>query len=184
MKLIQIRLRKSVPFWFIGNLITLNQENEVSDFISIDSLNDDIRKVIDLSIYRQEINVFDYDGNIVKKLDDTKYISGQFSVSTDDVSGNDEENDLLPEMISVTMDEQETEEKQVEEKRPVEPGEEDIENAKILLEQNGNTVKKTIKNITRTDDNLLLLRACLNEEQLNKNRKGIISTIKKILSEC
>lgn len=180
MRLVQIQLRPSVPFWFIGTVLRLNQENKTSDFFDVDTLEDGIKKIINQSINRQEIFAFDYNGTKIHSLDDAKYISGNHAVSIDDV--DDEEDGLIPEIVSVTVGGEEEEEE--EDILLAEPGEDHIENAKILLEQNGNTVKRMIKNMTITDDNILMLKACLRQETSNRNRRSIVSAIEKILMEC
>ena len=54
----------------------------------------------------------------------------------------------MPDFVSVTIDDDEEEEEE-EENLPTEPSEEHIENAKILLGRNGNTIKKMIKNLNK-----------------------------------
>jgi hypothetical protein len=177
MRLVQIQLRPSIPFWFIDNIVKLNQFNRVSDFINVNSLTGLTKEIIDLSIRQKQIFVLDYNGNRVKKLDEAIYIAGDMSVSIEDTK-EDTDEDLIPEMVSVTTSINNKEEKEEKEEKPsLEPSEDHIENAKILLERNGNTIKKMIRNIKQTDDNLMVLHASLKLEAVDKNRSGILVAI-------
>ena len=180
MKLVQIQIRPSVPFWFIQDMVRLNQNNRISEFINVDSLNDEIKKIINLAIYRQEINLLDYNGIKLKSINDVSYVLGDCAITTEDVNDDSEKN-LIPELISVTTNDEE--EKPEKEKVSMEPSHKHIENAKILLEQNGNTIKKMVKNMKKTNDNLILLSTCLDIENSNKNRKGVIVAIQEAMME-
>lgn len=171
MRLIQIQLKASEPFWFLKDIIKLNQNNRISDFINADSLTESTKKIINLSIKRKEVDVIDYEGNPIKDLNEIIYVYGDMAVSVEDVK--EPEENLTPEMVSVTVS-MDDEEKEEEKKLSIEPGEEDIESAKILLGQNGNTIKKMIRNMKQTNENLTILHASMDIEISGKNRKGIL----------
>ena len=75
MKLVQIQIRPSVPFWFIQDVIRLSQNNRISEFINVDSLDDQVKKIIDLAVSRQEINLLDYNGVRLKSINDISLLS-------------------------------------------------------------------------------------------------------------
>ena len=182
MRLVQIQLKSSIPFWFLDDIIKLNQNNRVSDFINIDSLTEPIRTIIDLSVRRHEINITDYHGNKINSLDEVICVCGDMAVDTEDIQ-DDPEEELIPEMVSVTVSMlEEKEEEKEEEQLPVEPSEKHIENSKILLEQNGNTIKKMIRNMKQTDDNLMILNTSMALEMSGKNRKGIITAMQNAIA--
>ena len=170
MRLVKIKLHDS-PFWFLGKLINLSLANPISDPINVDSLPDEEIAIIDKSASQCEIKLFDADGNLIKSLKDAGYIKGELAVDLGDVKVD--ESDKAPEVFSVTVDNDEDEE---EEQEP-EPTEVDYDNAELLLSKNGNTVKKTLRELPHTDEALMLLHACLSLEKQNKQRASIIGVI-------
>ncbi len=174
MRLVQIKLNYSStsPFWFLGR-IQLNEKKLISDFLDVDSLEEETKKIIDLSAKTAEIKLFDYYGERVLSLSQLNRVQGDFNVGIED-SIEEISEDLLPEMISVTEEEieeeEETEEEEIVQEKP-------IQDAEILLNKNGNTVKKMIKNLPISDDSLSLLHCCLEIEQQGKARASVLSTI-------
>jgi len=167
MKLFKIKLVGNT-FWFLDNIVSLNPNNKTSKFISVDSLSVENIEAIDKSAHMLEIKLFDFKDNRVYKLSELGYFNGDFSIDTNDIK--EDESDLMPELFSMTIENKEEEE----EVQDIEPSEDDITNAKILLNKNGNTVKKTISQI---DMDLKFLYACLEVEQNKLNRSGVIKAI-------
>ena len=174
MKLFKIKLAES-GFWFLDDIASLTKENTMSDFINVELLPIQVVKIIDHASNMREIKLFDATNHRVHKLIDLGYYKGDFSVDTNDVK--EDESDLTPEVFSVTIDSED--ENEVED---IEPSENDISNAQILLSKNGNTVKKTIKQMTE-NDSLKFLYACLQVEQEKQNRVGVIQAIDKKIAE-
>ena len=174
MRLVKIKL-VDCPFWFLGKLINLTKQNPISDFINVDSLPNEEKTVINLSSKTGAIQILDPDNRRLKTIDDAYLFSGEYAIDTGDIE--DDESDTVPEVFSVTIKNEEEEE---EEERPVEV---DYDNARLLLHKNGNTVKKTIKEIPKTQEGLLFLHACLEIEQESKNRAGIINVIQQCIME-
>jgi len=175
MRLVKIRLA-DCPFWFLGKTVNLTKNKPVSDFINIDSLSDENKKIINHSASRGEIRIFDPDNNKLKNLDSAILISGEFSVDIEDIKYD--ESDTIPEVFSMTVEDDAPDEDEVQV-----PDENDYENAELLLSKNGNTVKKTIKQLPTTEEGLMLLHACLETEKSDRNRAGIISTIEQRIME-
>jgi hypothetical protein len=173
MRLVKFKLADS-PFWFLGK-VSLSQQNKSTELIDIDSFSDQDKKAIENSIRQFQIKVFDFEGNRIKTIKDIGYINGELNVNLEDINKN--EQDLMPEIVSITIDDNEEDDE--EEIFPEDPTPEDLENAKILLSKNGNTVKKAIKQM----NNLLMLYACLTVENVGKNRNGIIDLLGKKIKE-
>jgi hypothetical protein len=173
MRLVKIKLADST-FWFLGDLVRLTLNDPMSDFINVDSLPFEDRTIINNSAGRGEIRIFDPEKRRLKSIDEADYISGEFAVNVDDIE--DDETDVIPEVFSITVDNDDGEEE-------ANPTEVDFDNARFLLAKNGNTVRKTIREVSLATQGVLLLRACLQVELDNKNREGIVSLIKNRLNE-
>lgn len=118
--------------------------------------------------------LYDYEGNrVYESLSNLNVIYGNY-VSEDDI---DEEEDMIPEVISVTVDNDDKEE------IDLEVSEEDIENARILLSRHWSTIKKTILSFEKTSNNLKIIHAALEIELEDKKRKGVISALQEVLME-
>lgn len=176
MRLIKIRLA-DCPFWFLGKLVSLTRQNPTSDFVDLDVLEEEDRKIINRSIQLCEIKVFDPENQRIKDINDACYIKGELAINIGDIE--DDESDSIPEVFSVTVEDNDEED----DKEDMGPTEADYENAKLLLSKNGNTVKKAVKEIANTPDGLSLLHALLETERANKNRLGIVGTIEKRIME-
>lgn len=174
MRLVKFQLADS-QFWFFSD-ISLTQKNKTSNFVDIDLFTDHEKQIIDKSLNKLEIKLFDFDGNAVRTIKEIGYINGELNVNTDDTE--EDEYALMPEIVSVTVDSDDIDNK--EEELSFDPTPEDLENAKILLSKNGNTVKKTLK-----EDNvsLLMLKACFTIEQENKNRSSVMDILNKRIME-
>jgi len=178
MKLFKVKLGDS-PFWFLNNIINLTMNDTVSGLLDIESLSFEEIETINKSASRIEIKIFDSENNRVKNLNELGYFNGNFSVNTEDVK--EDESSLMPEVFSVTIDNDEDEEDELEEDNT--PSESDIENAKIFLSKNGNTIKKTIKQMKASNEQLVFLHACLMIEEEKLNRSGVIQTIQNKIAE-
>jgi len=177
MRLVKIELRDPNPFWNL-HPIYLSKDKKESPMINIDALSDKQQEVINHSINAKFVRLIDLDGNLLEgNLSDINVFDGN-TVSTEDIN---EEKDALPEIVSVTIpiEEEEDEEGQGEE----EITEEVYENAKILLTKNGNTVKKTLRNLPNNTENLLFFHACLELEMNGHNREGIVLAIQSKITE-
>ena len=179
MRLVKFRLADS-PFWFLGNSIKLNQEHKVSEFINADSLSAEDIAIINKSIAIGQIRAYDPESRRLKNIEDAGFIAGEFAVNIEDIE--DDESDTIPEVFSMTISNEEDDEDE-EDEEDEGPTEVDFDNAALLLNKNGNTVRKTIRSIPRTDEGLLLLHACLETEESGKNRAGIINIIKQSIME-
>jgi len=157
--------------------IRLHDKHTVSPVVDIDLLTELQKNIINRSIQHHEICLLDADNKQLKgSLKDVNMINGNF-VSTEDI---EEEPETLPDMVSVTVG-GETEETEVEEDGAIK--EEFFDEARILLKRNGNTIKKSLLALNNTDDNLMLLHACYEEEEKGKNRNGVLTTIQSKISE-
>jgi len=173
MRLVQIKLRPYQPFWFLNEQIQLTANKPTSDFINIDSLEEEDCDIIDASAKNLKVSLFDFEGIKVQSLEEISTVEGEFKVSTEDIEETDS---AFPEMVSVTVHEEEPEEE-------VEEVPDYSEGAKILLSQNGHTVKKAIGSLPKEDTSLHLLHAMLEVENSDKRRKGVINTITAAIGE-
>jgi len=176
MRLVQIKLHHSYPFWFLNDQIRLNAENPVSDFINIDSLDKEYKETINASVRNFRIKLFDPEGRQIKHLSELSVIEGDIKVSTEDIKKTESN---FPEITSVTV--QAEEEEEVEREEAPDRSEE----AKILLNQNGHTVKRSILSVPKENDSLYLLHAMLSLEdsEEGKNRKGVIVALTTAIGE-
>jgi hypothetical protein len=178
MRLVKLELRDS-PFWFLSSntgepIITLSENNKISDLVNIDALPGGMVKIINQSVSQFEINILDMNGAKIKTLEEASIVSTEYSVNTSDETVD---NSDLPDIVSVTILEKE------EEELPKEVAPEVIENAKILLERNGNTVKKSLKVLPKTDSSLEFLHICLDLECKGQKRQGLILIIEEMIME-
>ena len=186
MRLVRLKLRTE-HFWNLPP-IRLNENNDTSPQINIDLLNEHQKSVINKSIKAREIYAIDSSGSHLSSLECANIITGDF-INTDDVDDIDDE--LMPQIVSVTssdndeyneyedggeLDGEEEVKADEERKRLL------IEEAKILLNRNGNTLRKTILALEKTDDNLALLHACLSIEEQDKKRSGVIAVLGQAIS--
>lgn len=162
MKAFRLKLGE-LPFWFLNEEIRLDQENNSSGFINIEDLSDEEKLTINLSLQKLHVFAFDAEKNRLPSLGSLIIEKPDLFVDIEDI----EEDDNLPEIISIT--EEEIIEVKIEE--------EDYEEASLLLKKNGNTVKKTIKEIYPSKTNEGFLHACLELEKLGANRKSIMSVL-------
>lgn len=170
-RLIKIRLADS-PFWFFGD-IKLASGNPESNYLDFDSLSEINQKILISSANHLEIKLFDIDNKRIKNINEfNNYTSHDLKFEEDEY-----EDDYLPEIKCITVSDTQ------EEPNTLVLSEEDIENAKILLDNKFNVIKKTIENLSLTDKNLLLVQALIYAEEENKARKQIISCLEKKLME-
>jgi len=171
MRLVRIKLLES-PFWFLSKAVKLDLLNPTSDFINIDSLSQEYIDIINRSVNASEIKIFDGEGARIRDIKSVSFVSGDLAVSTEDVE--EDETDYLPEMVSVTSSDEE------EEEEDSEPSDADFDAAKLLLNKNGNVVKKVLKEL-HGDEGLMILHACLLQEESDKNRPGVINSIEEAI---
>lgn len=175
MRLIRLQLKRSTPFWSTS-YAQLNTNKPTSEYIDVDGLTENQIKVVEASIKRNEINVMDRKGKFISSIMDTVELN-EFLVSDEDVT-----EDVIPEVQSVTVSMDDEEEEPIEDE--VDPEIMKAE-ALIVVNNNGNTVKKTILAVDTGDPKSRpLVQACLQAEIGSKNRPGVIDTINKVLGEC
>lgn len=173
MRLIKVCLDPNKSFWFFKD-ISLTPKSRISDFFDLDELNRDDFQQVSLSVKKHYIKAFDQDGTQVFDLGkhnnlggiSTKCITEEVVISKDD----------LPEILSITCDEEEDKEELI-------ISEEDIEEAKIILSKNGNTAKKIILSFSITKKNVGIIQACLELESGERQRKSIIKAAEEKLEE-
>ena len=101
MKLVQLKLRTSCPFWSLPPVF-LNKEQNSSPWIDVELLTEKQKEVINKSIYQHEILLFDSDNNRVHgSLEEVSSVNGNY-VNDDDI---EVEEDVLPEIGAVTVEE-------------------------------------------------------------------------------
>jgi hypothetical protein len=171
-RLIKIRLADS-PFWFFGD-IKLTSNNLESNYLDFDSLSEVNQKIIINSANYLEVKLFDVENKRIKNIEEfNNYSFSDFKFDNEE----EYEEDNLPEIKCITVSDVEKESN-----TPV-LSEEDIENAKILLDNKFGVIKKTIETLSLSDKNLLLVQAMIYVEEDNKARKQIISCLEKKLME-
>jgi hypothetical protein len=169
-RLIKVRLADA-SFWFFGDKIKLTSDNLESSYIDFDALDDTARSILLDSVKYLEIKLFDSEGRRIKDISELK----TYDVLPEEIDEYDD--DDVPEINCITVSEQE------EEKEELILSEEDMENAKILLGNKLNTVKRTIESLVNSDKNVMLMQVMLGIEEDTKNRKQIISCLETKLKE-
>jgi hypothetical protein len=149
--------------------IRLHSKETTSPLIDVDKLNHAQKDIINKSVRSQEIMLVDPDGiKVLGSLNDVG-VCPEPQVSIEDI---DIDQDVIPEMVSVTVDD-----------LPEDKDNEWImdpkyfDDAKLFLDKHFSTVKKDLKALELTDENLMLLHACLHEEVEGKKRNSVISAI-------
>jgi len=171
MRLIRIKLSQSTPFWML-NPIHLDSSNPQSPWLDVDRLSIKAKETINKSAFLGEISIEDHEKSEIKSLKELVTTHG-FTVDLNDIV---EEEEVFPEVVSVTLEEEVKEEEIV-----ISP--EIYEEAKLILKKNGNTVRKIIKALSHTDETFSILSACLEMEQIDSNRNGIVKLLEQRLME-
>ena len=175
MRLVRLKLRDYSQFWIMPP-ISLHGGQETSPLINIDKLDRIQQEIINESVRKQKITLIDQNGNKVNgNLESMKRQLGK-PVDLEDIEIDKE---MIPELVSVTIEEEEDPEP--EEEIVIEP--KHLEEATILLKRNRQTARKTISNLDPTNENRILLHACLQKETENKNRSKVIEAIHNKLEE-
>jgi len=205
MRVVKIRLVKSNSFWFLNNL-QLGPENSVSEPIDLDSVDSTVMAKIKsaeetfglIRLVPQPEGV--KPTFVIEKSKPASYvfprhrpikkiIKDKASVASKEILTRQEENkEDVPEVQSVTVesvpDVEELPGQEEPEIQKVEPLEEDFEEAELILKQNGNTVKRIVKNLHRPEEETRrLLLACLEVEKKNKKRKGTVAALEEAYLE-
>lgn len=175
MRLVKVSLENNVPYWFFEERnIYLTPKVKTSDLFDIDDLELEAFDKLKKSIQRGKIKAFDIEGALVLELNKHKLIGGW-------TDKNDEFEDVqipeedLPDIISVTCDSEEEEE----EEEPI--TDKDREEARVLLNKNGNTVRRTIETFNITKDSIGIIKACLEIETQERRRASVIKAAKERL---
>ncbi len=168
MRLVQIRLRDSRPFWFVGD-IHLTPDNPASDFIDIDSLDQKTLVVIDRSARRLLVDLYNTDGI---RVDNFGGLTHSSSIESKEILPAPAEMDSIE---SVTIDDEP-------EEAPLEVID-CSEEAKVLVDKNGNVVKKIVRNLPKNHKNLCLLNDMLSAESVGKNRAGVCKALETAIGE-
>jgi len=172
MRLVKIKISRSTPFWILDP-IRLDANNPYSPYLDVDLLNDKQINIINKSVKFGDVRLLDGENNFIKSIDELKTTCG-FAVDFKDVKNHEED---IPEVVSVTIEEEPEEEEGIVISDAI------YADAVFLLNKNGNTVRKIIKELPINEDALTLLHACLEEEVSEKNRIGIIKKIKQKIME-
>lgn len=179
MRLVKLELRDA-PFWFLhdisGNIfLQLSDSKKETPFFDIDEIEDFFKDVINRSASILDIYIVDINGKRLRNLQEATFVDGEYSVDLEDTEVDQSD---IPEIVSITIPD------------PVEEDEEEIsftpkmlENAKILLERNGNTIKKSLRALPKTKENIMFLYACIEVEQSGQCREGILTTIQQYIME-
>jgi len=177
MRLVRLKKVGDAPFW-IMHCIRLYEGHEFSPLLDIDKLNEKQKEVIDHSVRINEIALYNVRGDRIDGgLEMVNIIHGM--VSTDDI--DDDEEDILPEIASVTVDTEELDMNAVE--KTIAITAECQQEAQWLIAKNGNTIKKVLSELAISDYNLMLLYACLDIENNDKNRPGVLAALEKNIQE-
>ena len=171
MRIIKLELKRSVPFWRLGK-VQLNSNNTISEPIDADSLTETQAEIIENAVSRNEINILNREGKRINSLYETEELN-EFLVDERDI---EEDEELLPQVQSVTVQLDEEEEEDI-----IAPSKDEImDKALVIVNNNGNSVKKAVSVLK----DKTLLSACLSAEIADKNRSGVIDAIKKSLENC
>lgn len=183
MRLIKIQLGSESFIWTHGDIV-LTQTNPESPLIDFDSLTEEDKKIIIFARNRLEISIKNENNEKIDTFEENKINSKCISVDIDDVEP--EEDKELEEILNincVTVGEEPENIKEKEQEKE-ELDNKILEEAKALLNKNGNTVKKTISNLDITDDYFYkLINSCYNLEVKGKKRKSVLVEIGKKLGE-
>jgi len=207
MRVVRVKLVKPNSFWFMNNL-HLGPDNPMSepfDWDALDSVSKDkIEKaankfgLVEIWIQPDETApTF-----VVEKSKPVNYVFPQrqairkivrkktqgIDIPEPIEKGRQEDLGEEPDIRSVTLDEplvaeepQDLEPPEIEETKPTE---EDYEDARSLLQRNGNTVKRLIRDMSKPADEMKrLLLACLEVEKEDKKRKGVKTALEKAYLE-
>jgi hypothetical protein len=177
MRLVKIKLSPHTPFWFLGDIVSLSKESPVSPLINVDSLEEEQVKTINHSVRQLEVKLFDGEGNKIKKIDQARFVNGEYSVDTNDTEEEDKDNFEGIESVTISDEPEEVKEE------IISVQEEDLKEASVFLNRNGNTVRKMILNMPKSKDNLVLLHACLQVESSSKARAGVIKRLEEAIDE-
>jgi hypothetical protein len=183
MRLIQLKLGKDHPFWFLAG-IRLDSTNPRSSIIDFDLLPTITARIIKRSAECGEVRILDVDGKMLPPNFEELYIShGMRPVDTGDV----EKDDSPPiSCVTVELDTEEDSKKEVEDplesKEDLDPSQ-FLKEAKMLLSLHGNAIKARIKKLDQTGRAQGLLLACLKVEKDDKKRPGILGAINQALME-
>lgn len=190
MRLFKIMLAKDVPFWSLG-AIHLNSSNYISELLDADTIEFEDQLVIEKSVRLREVVLLTPADQLFKepfsKLPVNHNVDPALNQYKVDVSDDTDTRfrDEIPELVSATVVEDDTEDDEPE--TTVEPKviSQHIQQAQILLEQNGNTVKKALRMLPYNQSAYTVLKTCLEIESglSGRRRIGVIKLIKKLIDE-
>ena len=176
MNLVRLKLRGDCKFWSLPP-ITLIPDRKISPVLNRDLLSREQKEIIDDSVAAQEIFMIGADNEEIIKATKQSIQANNSNqkIGTDDI---EEDEEMMPEMVSMTVDNPDKEDEEEEVQTEL-----FLEEAKVLLGRNGNTVKKALKTLPKDSESLGLLHASLELEMKEGKRAGVISTIQQIISE-
>lgn len=175
MRLVKISLGKDTPFWFLGG-IQLTEKNKETGLIDVDILTEEDKRTINASARTGSIRLWDITNQRIPSIDNEVLTKTTYPIDTEDLDS--EEIDLIPEIATVTISETPIQQFAIED---LSPSEEDVKDAKILIERNGNTIKKIVLSMEPKKKNLRILVAAEELEQKGKNRSGILSSLRETI---
>lgn len=168
-----IEIKSSVPFWGVEDIF-LSSVNRKSKLLNVDKLSSESIKIIENSVKFGQIRLIGTNGEAILSIEqDIK--TKEFKVDEKDLQ---EEEIFKTEISCVTVTlEEEEEEEDLEEVLAYE------KEASILLEKNGNAIKKIVRSMSsESEENKKLLSAMISVEKRTKNREGIISLMAEVLN--
>lgn len=166
MHIVRLQLTRLGTYWFFDN-INLTPAEPTSKPFDLDLVSEEVRKNI-----LRSANDF----HIIDLIEEKTITEAEFKLA----NPNGLEGFKLMEedvVISVTVS------NEAEEPPPVikvEPTERDYEEARLLLEKNGNTVTKSLRNLDLGQDIKPFLLACIEVEKNNRKRTSVLSTLEEV----
>ena len=174
---IKIELGDSHSFWFLDS-ISLNAFDSLSVSVDPYELEEKEIEIINKSLKRKEIKVFDSEDKEIEQIKLRSNVQSFFVGTEDEIETAE---CLVPQVVSMTCEEEKEEEEDVLEDVN---SEEIMKEASILLDKNANTIKAMVRKMSSsTTDVIPLLIACSETEKFKRNRAGVIKEIDKKLTE-
>lgn len=176
MRLVKVCLGQNETFWFLDK-IRLTPTSRVSNLFDIDRLSREDFNALNKSIQHRRVKAFDKDGVRLNNLGEHNILGGELPDAI--LEDTEVEEEDIPQVISVTCENDE----ESEEAQEIVVSDGDFAEAKVILKNNGNTVRKTIMNFALSAETVGIIQACLELEAENKVRKGVMKAATEKLEE-
>lgn len=167
MHIVRLQLTRVGTYWFFDN-INLTPAEPTSKPFDLDLVSEEVRKNI-----LRSVNDF----HIIDLIEVKDIAEPEFKLANPNgLEGFQlrEDDDVV---VSVTVSDE------VEEPPPiirVEPTDKDYEEARLLLDKNGNTVTKSLRSLDVTQEIKPFLLACIEVEKKNRKRTSVLSTLEEV----